>query len=288
MEKPVYALRMPATRRSCAVFSSPHSGADYAEAFLGRTLLGPLQIRSSEDAFVDELFAFAPEAGAPLLAARVPRACIDLNRASEDLDPALINGMSRRYLNARIAAGLGVIPRVVAEGRPIIEGKLSLAEAQRRIADYWQPYHDRLRSLLAEARAMFGMSILFDCHSMPHDALTAAPSIWGRRPNVILGDRFGVACDRWLIDAATDIFAAAGFAVARNAPFAGGYITQTYGKPQSGAQALQIEIDRALYMDETRIERLPCFDEIAGLVARVVAGLAGLSPPTLSLPVAAE
>ena len=286
MDNAVYALRAPETLGSCAVFSSPHSGADYSAAFLEASLLGPLQIRSSEDAFVDELFAAAPAAGAPLLAARVPRACIDLNRAPDDLDPALISGATRRYLNARIAAGLGVIPRVVGEGRPIMQGKLTLAEAQRRIADFWHPYHDRLRALLAAARAQFGMAILIDCHSMPHDALGAAPAVAGRLPNVVLGDRFGGACERWLIDAATDLFAAAGFRVARNAPFAGGYITQTYGQPQRGVQALQIEIDRSLYMDETRIVRLPEFADVAARVGQVAAGLAALGP--LALPVAAE
>ena len=150
-----------------------------------------------------------------------------------------------------------MIPRVVAEGRPIMQGKLTLAEAERRIARVLASLpRAGCAALLAEARAAFGMAILFDCHSMPHDALDAAPSVWGRRPDVILGDRFGAACERWLIDAATDIFAAAGFTVARNAPFAGGYITQTYGRPQQGVQALQIEIDRALYMDEARVERL--------------------------------
>jgi N-formylglutamate amidohydrolase len=286
MDDAVYALRMPVDRRSCAVFSSPHSGSDYSPAFIGASLLGPLQLRSSEDAFVDELFGAAPAAGAPLLAARVPRACIDLNRAADDLDPALIAGASRRSLNARIAAGLGVIPRVVGEGRPIIEGKLSLAEAQRRIATYWHPYHERLRALLTEARGRFGAAILFDCHSMPHDALNGAPSVGGRRPEVILGDRFGISCERWVIEAATEAFTAAGFVVARNAPFAGGYITQSYGRPHFGVHALQIEIDRALYMDEVRIERLPCFAEVSGRIARVVTGLAALGPRGLA--VAAE
>ena len=288
MENPVYALRMPARRRSPAVFSSPHSGADYPPAFLEASLLDPLQLRSSEDAFVQELFAAAPSAGAPLLAARVPRACIDLNRDPDDLDPALIAGATRRYVNARIAAGLGVIPRVVAEGRPIMAGKLTLAEAQRRIAEAWHPYHDRLRALLAEARAQFGLAMLFDCHSMPHDALNAAPPVWGRRPNVILGDRFGAACDRWLIDGAADLLAEAGFTVARNAPFAGGYITQTYGQPRRGVHALQIEIDRSLYMDEAKVVRRAEFGEIAARIGRVVAGLAALGPRPATLPVAAE
>jgi N-formylglutamate deformylase len=286
MEDTVFALRLPADRRSCAVFSSPHSGAAYPPEFLRASLLGPLQIRSSEDAFVDELFADAPEAGAPLLAARVPRACIDLNRAPDDLDPALIAGASRRCLNPRIAAGLGVIPRVVGDGRPIIQGKLTLAEAQRRIDSYWRPYHHRLQALLSEARARFGAAILFDCHSMPHDALNAAPTVWGRRPEVVLGDRFGIACDRWITEAAAEAFTDAGFAVARNAPFAGGYITQTYGRPPLGIHALQIEIDRSLYMDEARIVRKPEFAAVAKRLAAVTATLAGLRPRGLA--VAAE
>jgi N-formylglutamate deformylase len=286
MSESTLSLRMPAERTSCAVFSSPHSGADYPPSFLEASRLPPLQLRSSEDAFVDELFAAVPDYGAPLLAARVPRACVDLNRAAEDLDPALISGASRRTINPRIAAGLGVIPRVVAEGRPIIDGKLPMAEAERRIATWWRPYHARLAALIAEARTAFGGAILFDCHSMPHDALATAPTVWGRRPEVILGDRFGASCDRWLIDAASEVLAEAGFAVARNAPFAGGYITQTYGAPRQGVQALQIEIDRALYMDEARVERLPHFPEIAQRLGAACRHLAALRPRPVS--VAAE
>ncbi len=287
MPEPVYALSLPVARTSCAVFSSPHSGSDYSHAVMGPTRLSPLQLRSSEDAFVDDLFGAAPLGGAPLLSARVPRACVDLNRAPDDLDPALITGAAKRFLNPRIAAGLGIIPRVVAEGRAINDGKLPLAEAQRRIVLYYDPYHARLRSLLDESRARHGMAILFDCHSMPHDALSSVPLAWGgRRPDVVLGDRFGASCERWLIDAVADIFTAAGFVVARNAPFAGGYITQTYGRPQSRIHALQIEIDRGLYMDETRIERLATFDDVRQRIDRAVTGLAMLGPN--SLPIAAE
>jgi N-formylglutamate amidohydrolase len=175
---------------------------------------------------------------------------------------------------------------VVGEGRPIMQGKLTLAEAQRRITDYWHPYHERLRALLADSRERFGAAILFDCHSMPHDALNAAPAVCGRRPQVVLGDRFGVACGRWLIEAAEAAFAAAGFAVVRNTPFAGGYITQAYGRPHQGVHALQIEIDRSIYMDEARIERRPEFGAVAAAVAQVVADLAALGPRPLS--VAAE
>lgn len=288
MSEPVFRLSMPQERRSCAVFNSPHSGADYDPAVMGKTRLSAVQLRSSEDAFVDDLFGAAPDLGAPLLAARVPRACVDLNRSPDDLDPALIAGASRRFLNPRIAAGLGVIPRVVAEGRPIIEGKLSLAEAQRRISRYHLPYHARLRALLDESRAAFGMGILYDCHSMPHDALASAPSVWGRRPDLILGDRFGVSCERWLIDAATDIFTTAGFVVARNAPFAGGYITQTYGRPQTRVHALQIEVDRSLYMDEARIEKLAGFDEVRASITAAMTELVRVGPAVVPVAVAAE
>lgn len=284
MAEPLYDLTMPPALRCCAVFSSPHSGRDYA--LLGETRLPPELLRSSEDAFVDELFDAAPRHGAPLLAARVPRACVDLNRAPDDLDPALIAGAARRFLNPRIAAGLGVIPRVVAEGRPILEGKLSLAEAQRRISAYYQPYHARLRGLIDDSRRRFGLAILFDCHSMPHDALAAAPRIEGRLPDLVLGDRFGAACAPWLVEAASEIFAAQGFAVARNAPFAGGYITQTYGRPALGVHALQIEVDRGLYMDEARILRAERFADVRARLGAAVAELARLG--RRGMPIAAE
>lgn len=281
-----YTLALPADRRSCAVFSSPHSGRDYPAELTRSSRLSLLQLRSSEDAFVDELFAAAPEAGAPLLAARAPRAWVDLNRGTDDLDPALIAGAGRVGQNPRIAAGLGVIPRVVGEGRPIIDGKLSLAEAERRILTVWRPYHARLAALIEESRRAFGTAVLFDCHSMPHDALNATRSAWGRRPNVILGDRFGAACDRWLIDLAADVFSEAGFLVARNTPFAGGYITQSYGRPRRGVHALQIEVDRSLYMDEARLERGGEFAAVAGRLAEVTRRLAAVTPR--GLPMAAE
>jgi N-formylglutamate amidohydrolase len=282
----IYRLLMPAAPTSVAVFNSPHSGRDYPAAFLAQTVLDRFQIRSSEDAFVDDLFESAPDFGAPLLAARVPRACVDLNRAPDELDPALIAGVPRRASNPRVAAGLGVIPRVVAEGRPIFAAKLSLAEAERRIAVYHRPYHARLGRLMEDQSARSGRAILFDCHSMPRDALASVPTVRGRRPDVILGDRFGAACARWVIEAAAEAFRSAGFAVARNAPFAGGFITQHYGRPAAGWHALQIEIDRGLYMDERRIEPKADFDAVRTSLRAVVAGLARIDAP--GLPLAAE
>ncbi len=245
-----------------------------------------MALRSSEDAFVDRLFACAPRQGAPLLAATLPRAYVDLNRAADELDPALIAGAQRRGANPRVSAGLGVIPRVVSEGRAIRTGKIPLREAVKRLRLVYHPYHEQLAALLGRQRDTFGMAILFDCHSMPHDALGSAPSVRGRRPDVILGDRFGAACARWVIDAAAQLFQRQGFAVARNAPFAGGYITQQYGRPGRATHALQIEIDRALYMDEARLRPSADFDDVAARLEGVVAGLSALGDA--ATPLAAE
>lgn len=281
-----FILYEPRDWTSPAVFSSPHSGASYPADFLASADLDPMTIRSSEDAFVDRLFGSAPEHGAPLLAATLPRAYVDLNRAADELDPALIAGAQRRGANPRVSAGLGVIPRVVAEGRTIRSGKIPLREALKRLRLGYHPYHDQLEALLDRQRDAFGLAILFDCHSMPHDALGSAPMVRGRRPDVILGDRFGAACGRWVIDAAAALFTAQGFVVARNAPFAGGYITQHYGRPSRAVHALQIEIDRSLYMDERTLSMTSSFEDVATRLGAVLEGLADLGDA--AAPLAAE
>jgi len=281
-----FILTEPAEWSSCTVFSSPHSGAHYPPEFLASAELDAMTIRSSEDAFVDRLFGSAPVAGAPLLAATLPRAYVDLNRAADELDPALIAGAQRRGANPRVSAGLGVIPRVVAEGRPIRTGKMPLREALKRLRLAYHPFHDALEGLMDKQRERFGHAILFDCHSMPHDALGSAPMVRGRRPDVILGDRFGAACGRWVIDQAAALFIQNGFTVARNAPFAGGFITQHYGRPSRNMHALQIEIDRALYMDEKTLKKNTMFDDLEDRLAAVIAGLAQIGG--VAVPMAAE
>ncbi len=278
-----FCLNAPNVWSSCAVFSSPHSGSRYPRAFLDSGKLDAKAIRSSEDAYVDDLFASAPENGAPLLSARLPRAYVDLNRARDELDPALIEGIQRSVTNPRIAAGLGVIPRVVSEGRVIRDGKITSKEAMERLREVYDPYHNQLRALLKTQRDRHGMAILYDCHSMPHDALCSAPMVKGKRPDIVLGDRFGSSCMRWLMDAAQDIFAAQGFVVARNAPFAGGYITQFYGRPSQNIHAVQIEIDRALYMDELTLEKSGAFAEMEAALRKVVGQLAQQGGTALSL-----
>ncbi|MGR3498668.1 MAG: N-formylglutamate amidohydrolase [Limimaricola soesokkakensis] len=276
MRMAAFDLTRPAARTSCVVFASPHSGRDYPKSLLARTGLDARLIRSSEDAFVDQLFAAAPEHGAPLLAARVPRAWVDLNRAADELDPALVEGVVRRAHNPRVASGLGVIPRVVAGGRAIYSGKIGLDEARERLDTGWIPYHAALQSLLAESLEQFGESILIDCHSMPHEAIELAGTRGRPRPHVVLGDRYGAAAAPRVMARIEAAFTAAGLRVARNTPFAGAYVTQTYGRPSRRQHAVQIEIDRSLYMDEARIEPHSGFEAFRTRLSGVIAEIAAI------------
>ena len=286
LTQPAFDLYLPDRRDTSVVFSSPHSGKDYPPSLLARTALDERSIRSSEDAFVDVLFSQAPQLGAPLLAARVPRAFIDLNRSADELDPALIEGILRAPHNPRVSSGLGVIPRVVANGRPIYRGKLPLREAQDRLEQVWQPYHEALRKLLDESLAQFGEAILLDCHSMPHEAIETHSRSSQPRPDVVLGDRFGAAASRAVMDEVEAAFEEVGLRVARNAPFAGAYITQAYGRPSRNQHVVQIEIDRALYMDEATIQPRADFVAFQQLISGVIARIAG--GRTRGLPLAAE
>jgi len=283
MQNAPYVLDMPARRTSCVVFASPHSGREYPEALLKRTVLSQNVIRSSEDAFVDQLFSAAAEFGAPMLSATVPRAYLDLNRSAEELDPALIQGARRHGHNPRVASGLGVIPRVVANGRAIYQGKLTMDEARLRIDTCWRPYHARIKSLLSEAHELFGQAILVDCHSMPHEAVAMTRNAQSRRPDVVLGDRFGASASSEVVDLIEAAFTSAGLQVARNAPFAGAYVTQTYGRPARHQHAIQIEIDRALYMDEDRIEPNENFGAFQKLLRDIIRDVARIGGDPLRL-----
>ncbi|MFW8635982.1 N-formylglutamate amidohydrolase [Cribrihabitans pelagius] len=286
MPDTAFSVISPQELTSAVVFASPHSGTDYSESFLAQAILGGTAIRSSEDAFVDQLFAAAPGLGAPLLTAVKPRAYLDLNRSPEELDPALIEGVTRKGQNPRVASGLGVIPRVVSGGRAIYRGKLPLSEAEFRLSHFWHPYHDALKGLLKQAHRRFGQAILVDCHSMPHEAIETMAPRGTSRPEVVLGDRFGAAAATAIVDRIEAAFTAAGLEVARNAPFAGAYITQTYGRPSQRQHAVQIEIDRALYMDETELRPNANFGVLRDLLRGVIAEIAVIGQE--EMPLAAE
>ncbi len=276
MRTPPYTLTLPARRTTPVVFSSPHSGRDYRRSFRRAAVLGQRALRSSEDAFIDLLFADAPRYGAPLLAATAPRAWLDLNRGPDELDPALIRGIRPGRQNPRVTSGLGVIPRVVSGGREIYRGKLSRAEAEARLSGYWHPYHARLQGLLEESRALFGQAILVDCHSMPSEAIQTLCRHEKQRPEIVLGDRYGAAADVGIVDRIEAAFAAAGLRVARNKPFAGAYIAQHYGRPSRQQHVVQIEIDRALYMNETALRPNNNFNNLKALLGPIIARITDL------------
>ena len=274
MPKSAYEVLHPDRNRSCVVFASPHSGRDYSWSFLRTTVLDEHAIRSSEDAFVDQLFECAAEFGSPFIRAGAPRAYVDLNRSSDELDPALIEGVRRQGHNPRVASGLGVIPRVVANGRAIYRGKMTRSEADRRIQTYWHPYHEKLQELLDAAHRRHGQAVLIDCHSMPHEAMDGVARSGMRRPDIVLGDRFGAAASGEVVDRVEAAFAAAGFAVTRNTPFAGAYITQAYGRPSRGQHAVQVEIDRSLYMNEALIRPNGDYEAVQAALRQVVSEVA--------------
>jgi len=279
---PPFRLDRPRQLLTPVVVASPHSGRHYAAPFLQSTVLDERGIRSSEDAFMDRLVSAAPALGAPLLAAEYPRAYLDLNRSPDELDPGVIEGVGRVVQTPRISSGLGVIPRVVANGRSIYRGKLKRAEAEARINQVWRPYHAALEGLMQEAKAEFGEAVLLDFHSMPHEALDSVARPGQPRPEVVLGDRFGASASGDILDALEEGFMAEGLTVIRNAPFAGAYVTQSYGRPARKWHAVQIEIDRALYMNERMIRPNGDFEAVKRVVTsvldRVIASRPGRVP----------
>ena len=268
------------------VFASPHSGRHYPAAMLEASAVHTDLLRRSEDALVDRIIAPAAEGGAALLLARHGRAWMDLNRAPWELDPAMFSDDLpdfARARSARVAAGLGAIARVAAEGREIYARKLTFAEARARVETTHQPYHAALSALLERARAAHGMAVLVDWHSMPEAAArTAVTPRHGKGCDIVLGDRFGAACTRKLTDLVERELEALGYRVARNAPYAGGYTTEHYGKPQARTHARQIEISRALYMDEKTLEPTEGLAKLTADVAALTDVLArawpGLAP----------
>lgn len=248
---PVSVVVEPTIQSHGVVFNSPHSGRLYPKSFLTQTRLDRKTIRRSEDLHVDGLFADVTESGLPLHVANFPRAFVDVNREPYELDPRMFDGPLPAHANtgsARVAGGLGSIPRVVGDGIDIYSRRLPVRETLDRIEHVYKPFHRTLRQLLLRTQEQFGYCVLLDCHSMPSTVRTGER---GLAPDIILGDRFGVSAAPWVSDLAVEIFQSLGYSVVRNKPYAGGYITEHYGRPARGLHALQIEINRGLYMDET-------------------------------------
>lgn len=284
-----FAVREAAEQRVPFVFNSPHSGRHYPARFLEMSKLDAVSIRRSEDCYVDELFAGVVELGSPFLMANFPRAWLDANREPWELDPRMFVETVPPYANtrsSRVAGGLGTIPRLVGEGQEIYAAKLPLSEAVLRVETVYKPYHDQLRRLLMRTHARFGYAVLIDCHSMPGSVRVGEG---GLRPDFIIGDRFGMSCAPALTAAAIHILSDMGYSVAHNKPYAGGFITEHYGRPLRGLHALQIEVNRALYMHERTFEKKAGFTWLAEDLTRFAADVMAL-PELLfdEIPLAAE
>jgi N-formylglutamate amidohydrolase len=286
---PPFVVHGPLRQRVPFVFNSPHSGSFYPPRFLDMSRLNAHAVRRSEDCFVDELFAGAVGLGAPLLAANFPRAYLDVNREALELDPKMFSDPLPPYANTRsprVAGGLGTVPRLVGEGQEIYARKLPVAEALGRVDAVYRPYHRMLERLVERTHARFGLAVLIDCHSMPASVRIGET---GMRPDFIIGDRFGTSCSGALTEHAIGALSAMGYKVAHNKPYAGGYITEFYGRPARGFHALQVEINRGLYLDEATLARTGGFSALAEDLTRFAAAITSLPPEHLSgLPLAAE
>lgn len=284
-----FEIRCTAEQRVPFVFNSPHSGSVYPSRLMELSRLDRHQIRRSEDCFVDELFAGCVPLGAPMLVAHFPRAYLDVNREAWELDPRMFAETLPPFVNTRstrVAGGLGTVPRLVGEGLEIYAGRLPFAEAARRVEQVYKPYHDTLRQLLANTYRVFGYCVLIDCHSMPGSIKLADT---GLRPDFIIGDRFGTSASAALTETAINLLTAMGYTVAHNKPYAGGYITEHYGRPAQKLHAIQIEVNRSLYMDEARLERSAGFHALADDLRRFCADLMSLPDSSLErFPLAAE
>ena len=276
----LWEVLAPERQTAPLVFASPHSGTRYPPDFVASSPLDLRSLRRSEDSFVDELFAAAPGLGLPLLRALFPRAYIDPNREPFELDPAMFADDLPAYANtqsSRGAAGLGTIARVVSSGQEIYGGKLKFADAAGRINDNYRPYHKALKDLLDETRERFRCYVLIDCHSMPSVGGPNDPDAGRVRADFVLGDAYAGSCGEVVIRLAERVLESQGYAVVRNKPFSGGFSTRHYGRPSLGMHAMQIEANRALYMDEAAIKPN---DGMAGLIEHLnelIAALAGLS-----------
>lgn len=261
MTEHFFDLLAPARWQAAMVFDSPHSGAVMPDDFVSKTRLTARELRQSEDSHIDALFSGCLDAGAPMLRALASRAYLDLNREPYELDPRLFTENLPGYMNPgspRVAAGFGTIPRLVGDGHEIYRTRLQLSDALSRIELFYKPYHRQLKALLDEAHMATGTVLLVDCHSMPSSAARPLPGS-SRMIDVVLGDRFGSACAPEITGFVEDFLTSRGLHVVRNRPYAGGFITETHGAPRHNRHALQIEVNRGLYLNEHTLELLPSF-----------------------------
>jgi N-formylglutamate amidohydrolase len=280
---PPFEIVEPAAWRAPIIFNSPHSGSVYPDEFLKTSRIDLAALRRSEDSFMDELIAGLADLGFPTVSVNFPRSYVDVNREPYELDPRMFSGRLPSFANTRsmrVAGGLGTIPRVVGDGQEIYGERIAVDDALTRIETLYKPYHRALRRLINKAHRTFGTVIVVDCHSMPSVGVSREEP---RRPDVVIGDRYGTSCAPVLADTVEETMARLGYSVGRNKPYAGGFITEHYGNPASGLHTVQVELNRAVYMDERRRARGERFSQVASdfaVLAEVLASLPldGLEP----------
>ena len=271
---PPFDIVEPAQLRAPLIFNSPHSGSVYPDDFLQASRIDLPTLRRSEDSFMDELIADLGDRGFPVVRVHFPRSYVDVNREPYELDPRMFAGRLPSFANTRsmrVAGGLGTIPRVVGDGQEIYRERLAVEDALGRIEQLYKPYHRALRRLINRVHQQFGASVVVDCHSMPSVGVSREEP---RRPDMVIGDRYGTSCAAILADIVEETMTALGYSVGRNKPYAGGFITEHYGNPASGLHAIQLELNRAIYMDERRRERGPNFAQVAADFATLADALA--------------
>ena len=275
-QSPPFEVMEPAEWRAPIIFNSPHSGSVYPYDFLTASRIDLPPLRRSEDSFMDELISGLSSRGYPVVRVNFPRSYVDVNREPYELDPRMFSGRLPSFANTRsmrVAGGLGTIPRVVGDGQEIYRERLSVDDALGRIEALYKPYHRALRRLINKVHQTFGAVIVVDCHSMPSIGVSRDEP---RRPDVVIGDRYGTSCAPLLPDMVEITMSRLGYSVGRNKPYAGGFITEHYGNPASGLHAIQLELNRAIYMDERRRERGPRFAQVAADFAALADALASV------------
>jgi len=273
---PPFEIAEPAAWRAPIIFNSPHSGSVYPPGFLNASRIDLTSLRRSEDSFMDELIGGLSDRGFPVVRVNFPRSYVDVNREPYELDPRMFSGRLPSFANTRsmrVAGGLGTIPRVVGDGQEIYRERLSVDDGLARIEALYKPYHRALRRLINKAHQAFGTVVVVDCHSMPSIGVSRDEP---RRPDVVIGDRYGTSCASLLPDMVEQTMSALGYSVGRNKPYAGGFITEHYGNPASGLHAIQLELNRAIYMDERRRERGPRFAQLVADFASLADALAAV------------
>src|SRR5215813_2733413 len=276
--RPPFEIMEPVEWRAPIIFTSPHSGSAYPDEFLKASRIDLATLRRSEDSFMDELIADLGDRGFAVVRVHFPRSYVDVNREPYELDPRMFAGRLPSFANTRsmrVAGGLGTIPRVVGDGQEIYRERLSVDDALGRIEALYKPYHRALRRLINKAHQSFGTVILVDCHSMPSVGVSRDEP---RRPDLVIGDRYGTSCAPLLPQLVEETLAGLGYSIGRNKPYAGGFITEHYGNPASGLHAIQIELNRAIYMDERRREKSARFAQVAADFAALAEVLATISP----------